>query len=131
MKTEYDGQPQQQAQGKVGDYMVGLTAEGCRLVCFHVGSDEIAGSLSPVPTVAEAQATAQALEDLNMTVNAYLIDLLTDHTVKGIMDEIVAAKLRGESVDYDEVRRRIDRMVHRLKECRRPHDHDSGADHGP
>jgi hypothetical protein len=26
----------------------------------------------------------------------------------------VAAKLRGESVDYDDIRRRIDEMTHRL-----------------
>ena len=44
---------------------------------------------------------------MNLTVNAYLIDVLTDHAVKGIMDKVVAAKLRGESVDYDEVRRRM------------------------
>jgi hypothetical protein len=85
-----------------------------RLVCFRVESDEIAGSLSPVPTIAEAQAAAQALEDMNLTVNAYLIDVLTDHAVKGIMDEAVAAKLRGEAVDYDDVRRRIDKVMHRL-----------------
>ncbi len=64
-------------------------AEGCRLVCFRVESDEIAGSLSPVPTIAEAQAAAQALEDLNMTVKAYLINVLTDHAVNCIMDEVV------------------------------------------
>jgi hypothetical protein len=113
MKTEYDGEPVYGAEGQFGHYMVRLTDEGCRLVCFHVESDEIAGSLSPVPTIAEAQAAAQVLEDMNMTVNAYLIDLLTDDAVKGVMDKVVAAKLRSESVDYDEVRRRIDEMMHR------------------
>jgi hypothetical protein len=38
---------------------------------------------------------------------------LTDPEVKGIMDKLVVAKLRGESVEYDEVRRRIDEMMHR------------------
>jgi hypothetical protein len=113
MKMDYDGQPAHRAEGQLGHYLVRLTAEGYRLVCFHVGSDEIAGSLSPVPTIAEAQTAAQALEDMNMTVNAYLIDVLTDHAIKGIMDKVVAAKLRGESVDYDEVRRRIEKMMHR------------------
>jgi hypothetical protein len=61
----------------------------------------------------KAQAAAQVLEDMNMTVNAYLIDVLTDPEVKGIMDKVVAAKLRGESVEYDEVRRRIGEMMHR------------------
>jgi hypothetical protein len=113
-KTEHDGQPAHRAEGQFGNYMVRLTAEGCRLVCFHAKSDGVAGSLSPVPTIAEAQAAAQVLEDMNMTVNAYLIDVMTDDAVKGIMDKMVAAKLRGEAVDYDEVRRRIDKMIHRL-----------------
>jgi hypothetical protein len=113
MKTQHDGQPAYSAEGQFGHYMVRLTAEGCGLVCFHVKSDEIAGSLSPVPTIAEAQAAAQVLEDMNMTVNAYLIDVLTYPEVKGIMDKVVVAKLRGESVEYDEVRRRIDEMMHR------------------
>ncbi len=112
-EADYDGQPAHRAEGRFGHYMVRLTAEGCRLVCFRVESDEIAGSLSPVPTIAEAQAAAQALEDLKMTVNTYLIDILTDDAVKGIMDEAVAAKLRGEAVDYGHVRRRIDEVMHR------------------
>jgi hypothetical protein len=119
MKMEYDGQPAHRAEGRFGHYMVRLTAEGCRLVCFHVKSDEIAGSLSPVPTIAEARAAAQALEDMKMTVNTYLIDVLTDHAVKGIMDKVVAAKLRGESVDYDHVRRRIDEVMHRPSTAKR------------
>jgi hypothetical protein len=114
IETDYDGLPAHHAEGRFGHYMVRLTAEGYRLVCFRVKSDEIAGSLSAVPTIAEAQTAAQALEDMNMTVNAYLIDVLTDHAVKGIMDKVVAAKLRGESVDYDDIRRRIDEMTHRL-----------------
>jgi len=113
IEMAYDGQPAQRAEGRVGHYMVRLTAEGWTLVCFRAESDEIAGSLSPVPTIAEAQAAAQALEDLKMTVNTYLIDILTDDAVKGIMDEAVAAKLRGEAVDYGHVRRRIDEVMHR------------------
>jgi hypothetical protein len=113
IEMAYDGQPAQRAEGRFGHYMVRLIAEGCRLVCFHVESDEIAGSLSPVPTIAEAQAAAQALEDMKMTVNTYLIDVLTDDAVKGIMDEAVATKLRGEAVNYGRVRRRIDKVMHR------------------
>ncbi len=47
IETDYDGQPAHRAEGRFGHYMVRLTAEGCRLVCFRVESDEIAGSLSP------------------------------------------------------------------------------------
>jgi hypothetical protein len=54
MKTQHDAQPAYSAEGQFGHYMVRLTAEGCRLVCFHVKSNEIAGSLSPVPTIAES-----------------------------------------------------------------------------
>ena len=89
IEMAYDGQPAQRAEGRFGHYMVRLTAEGWTLVCFRAQSDEIAGSLSPVPTIAEAQAAAQALEDLNMTVKAYLINVLTDHAVNCIMDEVV------------------------------------------
>ena len=71
-----------------------------------------------VPTIAEAQAAAQALEDLKMTVNTYLIDILTDDAVKGIMDEAVAAKLRGEAVDYGHVRRRIRARARGRDPCR-------------
>jgi hypothetical protein len=55
IEMAYDGQPAQRAEGRFGHYMVRLTDKGCRLVCFRVESDEIAGSLSPVPTIAEAQ----------------------------------------------------------------------------
>jgi hypothetical protein len=45
---------------------------------------------------------------MNMTVNAYPINALTHHAVKGIMDKVVAAKLSGEAVYDNEVRRRLD-----------------------